>query len=146
MTRFVVEGLNEVPAAARLVIANAGNHTIWVFDGEMGAGKTTLIKAIGKELGILDNVTSPTFSLVNEYATGEGKRYYHFDFYRINSEEEALDIGVDEYFGSGEICFVEWASKIPHLIPDHYLKISINLVSENSRELILTSHDRPTAI
>jgi tRNA threonylcarbamoyladenosine biosynthesis protein TsaE len=103
----------------------------------MGAGKTTLIKSICKVLGVKDNVSSPTFSLVNEYHTIKGEIVYHFDFYRIKSEEEASDIGVDEYFYSDEYCFVEWPSMIPSLWPDEYVMINIEIISEKERKICL---------
>ena len=108
----------------------------------MGAGKTTLVKALGTLWGIVDEISSPTYSLVNEYADHSGRTYYHFDFYRINDEEEAYDIGTEEYLYSGDLCLIEWSDKIPSLIPDQYLEISINLVSATGRNLILTHHDR----
>lgn len=95
-----------------------------VFDGEMGAGKTTFIKYICKNLGVSDTVSSPTFSIVNEYQTSNNT-IYHFDFYRLNSEEEAHNIGIEEYFYSGNICLVEWAFKIPNLLPSKYLQVKI---------------------
>lgn len=140
--KFTYDGLAQINEAARFIIDHSGDHKIWLLEGEMGAGKTTLVKAIGAQLGIIDEVSSPTYSLVNEYAGGNGEVFYHFDFYRIKSEEEAYDIGTDEYLYSGDICFIEWAEKIPSLIPDDYLEININLVTETGRNLILTHHDR----
>ncbi len=106
----------------------------------MGAGKTTLIKAIGEVFNITDTITSPTFSLVNEYQNTEGRIFYHFDFYRIKTEEEAADIGVDEYFHSGEYCFVEWPSMIPSLLPDKYILIKIDIISATERKIILAKN------
>ncbi|MEQ9302151.1 MAG: tRNA (adenosine(37)-N6)-threonylcarbamoyltransferase complex ATPase subunit type 1 TsaE [Cyclobacteriaceae bacterium] len=139
---FSYDGLAQINEAAKYIIDNAGGQRIWLLEGEMGAGKTTLVKAIGGLLGIMDEISSPTYSLVNEYADEKGTQYFHFDFYRINDEEEAYDIGTDEYLYSGALCFIEWAEKIPSLIPDKYLEININLVSETGRNLILTHHDR----
>lgn len=139
---YAYEGLAEIKKAAQFVIANASKKKVWLLRGEMGAGKTTLVKAIGHELGIVDTISSPTYSLVNEYADQLDETYYHFDFYRIRDEEEAYDIGTEEYFYSGALCFIEWSEKIPSLIPDEYLEININLVSETGRNLILTHHDR----
>ncbi|MEQ8714036.1 MAG: tRNA (adenosine(37)-N6)-threonylcarbamoyltransferase complex ATPase subunit type 1 TsaE [Cyclobacteriaceae bacterium] len=139
---YSYDGLAQINGAARYIIENAGNHKVWLLDGEMGAGKTTLVKAIGSLMGIKDEISSPTYSLVNEYADENEKQYFHFDFYRIKDEEEAYDIGTDEYLYSGALCFIEWAEKIPSLIPDKYLEININLVSETGRNLILTHHDR----
>ncbi len=138
------QNLSEIAKAAKELIEAAGDKKCWLFYGEMGAGKTTLIKALGKEFQLIDEVTSPTFSLVNEYLSTENQTYYHFDFYRIKSEEEAFDIGAEEYFYSGNLCWIEWPEKIPELIPDEYLEININLVSVNARKITLTHHDRPS--
>src|SRR5690349_4655569 len=102
--------------AAKLICANAGSYSIWAFHGEMGAGKTTLIKAICEELGVPGELSSPTFSLVNEYHTKDNKIIYHFDFYRIKSVAEAYDIGYEDYFFSGNICLIEWPEKIAELL------------------------------
>ncbi|UXX79575.1 tRNA (adenosine(37)-N6)-threonylcarbamoyltransferase complex ATPase subunit type 1 TsaE [Reichenbachiella carrageenanivorans] len=133
--------LGDIDAVAQEIIRYAGNETIWLFDGEMGAGKTTLIKAICKQLGIVDETSSPTFALVNVYADAQGEDFYHFDFYRIESEVEAVDIGADEYFYSGRPCFIEWSEKIPTLIPSKNLKISINLDAERNRIVSLSKHE-----
>ncbi len=125
-----LEKLSEV---AEQVILFSKNTRVWLFEGAMGAGKTTLIKAICAAFKINENVTSPTFSLVNEYHNVKGEIFYHFDFYRIKNEVEASDIGVDEYFYSGDYCFVEWPSMIPSLLPDDYIYIEIDIVSENER-------------
>jgi tRNA threonylcarbamoyladenosine biosynthesis protein TsaE len=129
---YKIEQLSEV---ARQVIAAAGTKNIWIFEGEMGAGKTTLIKAICKELGVKGNIQSPTFSIVNEYLTDKGKTIYHFDFYRLKKEEEALDFGVEEYFDSGNICLLEWAEKIESILPDDFFKITINLEEDLARNI-----------
>jgi tRNA threonylcarbamoyladenosine biosynthesis protein TsaE len=129
---YKIEQLSEV---ARQVIAAAGTKNIWIFEGEMGAGKTTLIKAICKELGVKGNIQSPTFSIVNEYLTDKGKTIYHFDFYRLKKEEEALDFGVEEYFDSGNICLLEWAGKIESILPDDFFKITINLEEDLTRNI-----------
>jgi tRNA threonylcarbamoyladenosine biosynthesis protein TsaE len=139
---FSYDGLSQISDAAKYIIDNAAYHKVWLLEGEMGAGKTTLVKAIGSLLGITDEISSPTYSLVNEYIDHDETKYYHFDFYRISGEEEAYDIGTDEYLYSGSLCFIEWGEKIPSLIPDKYLEININLVSETSRNLTLTHHDR----
>jgi tRNA threonylcarbamoyladenosine biosynthesis protein TsaE len=102
----------------------------------MGAGKTTLIKAIAKKLGVKDMASSPTFSLVNEYATEEGQVIYHFDLYRLNSEEEAYDMGIDEYFYSGNLCLIEWPEKTPNLIPLDHTAITIRQLQDDKRQVI----------
>jgi len=129
--------INDLDATARAIITQAANRTIWIFEGEMGAGKTTLIKAIGKELGILSTVHSPTFSIVNEYITSAGEPVYHFDFYRLKRESEALDFGVEEYFDSGHICLLEWAEKVESLLPENCYTIQISVIDEKSRNLSL---------
>ena len=108
------------------------------FQGEMGVGKTTLIKALAKKLGVNEVTSSPTFSLVNEYQTTNNQTVYHFDFYRLNNEIEALDMGADEYLYSGNWCFIEWAEKISTLIPDNYSTISIRLLPDGKRFLELS--------
>jgi len=121
------QDLSQLPQVAQQVITFAGDIKIWAFDGEMGAGKTTLIKAICELFEVEDNVSSPTFSIVNEYWSDKVKSIYHFDFYRLKDESEALDIGIEEYFDSGNYCFLEWPSKIESLLPDPLLQIQITL-------------------
>jgi tRNA threonylcarbamoyladenosine biosynthesis protein TsaE len=140
--RLSVASEEELEKAARRIIDFAGEKKIWLFYGDMGSGKTTLIKAISKVYGIEDMVQSPTFSIVNEYRNTDDIIFYHFDFYRIKNETEALDVGVDEYFESQAYCFIEWPEKIPNLIPDDYLSIKIGINTETSRVINLTHHDR----
>src|SRR5690554_3177701 len=106
-----------------------------LFEAEMKTGKTTLIKELCKVLKVEDNISSPTFSLVNEYHTAKGEVVYHFDFYRLKSEEEALDFGVEDYLYSGNYCFLEWSEKIPNLIPDKHTRIEIQVLENGNREL-----------
>ena len=129
-----IEGLQKV---SERIITHAADRRVWLFEGEMGVGKTTLIKALCKAFGVIDEVSSPTFALINEYVDGEDTPFYHFDFYRIKNEEEAMDIGADEYFYSGDLCFVEWPEKIPSLIPDEFLRIFITINSDNTRKIVL---------
>ncbi|HVD99353.1 MAG TPA: tRNA (adenosine(37)-N6)-threonylcarbamoyltransferase complex ATPase subunit type 1 TsaE [Cytophagaceae bacterium] len=131
----LISSLDHLSKAAEQVVSFSENTNVWLFEGPMGAGKTTLIKAICKVFGVKDNVSSPTFSLVNEYHNIRGNIFYHFDFYRIKSEEEASDIGVDEYFYSEDYCFVEWPSMIPSLLPDEYIYIHIEIISETERKI-----------
>ncbi|BDD03636.1 tRNA (adenosine(37)-N6)-threonylcarbamoyltransferase complex ATPase subunit type 1 TsaE [Aureibacter tunicatorum] len=133
--------INDLPEVCRQVIEFAQEHTIWIFDGEMGAGKTTTISAMAKELNIIDNVSSPTFSIVNEYIDNKDNYFYHFDFYRIKNEVEAMDIGVDEYFYSGHVCFLEWASLIPSLLPEKHIKIEISIEDEKHRTIKATKYE-----
>lgn len=125
----------ELQEVARKLISNFGHIKVWCFDAEMGAGKTTLTKKICEELGVEDEMSSPTFSIVNEYLTKNGEDIYHFDFYRLEDMEEALDIGVEDYLFSGNLCLLEWPAIIEPLLPDEYLQISIKLVGDNTRSL-----------
>ena len=123
--QFVMQSLEDLPTAAAMLLEAAGEEPVILFEGPMGAGKTTLIKEFCRQMGVQENVSSPTFALVNEYETETGKLIYHFDFYRINDEREALNIGVLEYFDSGNICLIEWPSLIPNLLPEHYLLVTL---------------------
>lgn len=127
--------LQDLPSVAQWLIEIGKDYEIWLFNGEMGAGKTTLIKVICEQLGVEDEVSSPTYSIVNEYVTVNNKTVYHFDFYRIKSEEEAYDIGADEYLDSGNLCLIEWPLKISSLIPSKYLEIELSLGENNTRVL-----------
>ena len=129
--------LEEIQATAKQILSTPSLKKVITFHAEMGVGKTTLIKEIVKQLGVKDNSSSPTFSLVNEYETTAGEIVYHFDLYRLNSEEEAYDMGVDEYFYSGNWCFIEWPEKTPNLIPIDHASINMKLNKDGSRELIL---------
>jgi tRNA threonylcarbamoyladenosine biosynthesis protein TsaE len=112
----LVYGLENLQKAASWLLTKIGSNRIVCFTGQMGAGKTSLIAAIVKELGVLEPISSPTFSLVNEYKGLDGKTIYHFDFYRINSLEEVYDIGYEDYFESGALCLIEWPEKIEELL------------------------------
>lgn len=126
--------LAEIDMAAESVLAQNIKKTI-LFHGSMGAGKTTFIKAIARKLGVTDVTSSPTFSLVNEYETRDGQILYHFDLYRINSEEEGYDMGLDEYFYSGNVCLIEWPEKTPNLIPLDHTSITIKELPDGRRHL-----------
>lgn len=130
--------LQELPEIAKEIIQNC-KHKILLFYGEMGVGKTTLIKEIVKQLGVLDNVSSPTFSLVNEYHTSNSDKVYHFDFYRIDDEVEALDMGVEEYFYSNNWCLVEWPNKVENLLP--LKSVSITITSDSNQVRTITIKD-----
>ena len=118
-------------------ILDQNPNKVIVFNGEMGVGKTTLIKQLCKTLGVNDATSSPTFSLVNEYQTKSNQTVYHFDFYRLNKETEALDMGVDDYLYSGNWCFIEWSEKIENLIPEQHTEITIELLPSGERQLEL---------
>lgn len=129
--------LSEIDEVA-IEIAEKLQHTIVRMDGVMGAGKTTFIKALAREMGVVDAVSSPTFSVVNTYLSASGNHLYHFDFYRIESPVEALDFGVEEYFDSGSVCFLEWSEKIENLLPEEYSTLTIEILDESSRRITLT--------
>jgi len=133
--------LDRIEDAAEALLDYGQEYAVWLFYGEMGAGKTTLIRTICKLLGVTDEVSSPTFPIVQEYRTKSDETVYHFDFYRIKSEEEASDIGVDEYFYSDNFCFVEWPDKVPSFWPEQYLKVEILVLNELTRIIRLTRHD-----
>ncbi|WP_306350096.1 tRNA (adenosine(37)-N6)-threonylcarbamoyltransferase complex ATPase subunit type 1 TsaE [Flavobacterium sp. '19STA2R22 D10 B1'] len=132
----ILFSLAEIDQVAQQIIASNPNKVI-VFHGDMGVGKTTLIKALAKAFGVRGATSSPTFSLVNEYETENGDRIYHFDLYRLNKEEEAYDMGIDEYLYSDEWCFIEWPERIPNLIPTDHTTIKIKLASQGKRNLLL---------
>jgi len=134
-----INGLAGLPDVATKLLTFAGEEKIFLFDGEMGAGKTTFIKTFCKVLGVNDSVSSPTYSIVNEYV-GKKNAVYHFDFYRIKNIQEAYDLGYEEYFYGGGICLIEWPEKVEELLPDHYIKVEISILSENSRAFKFTKN------
>ena len=129
--------LDQLEDVAQKIIAEKPNKVI-LFHGEMGFGKTTLIKQLCKSLGVTEATSSPTFSLVNEYQTIDNQTVYHFDFYRLNKETEAMDMGIDDYLYSGNWCFIEWAENIPNLIPEAHSIITIQLLADGNRLLELS--------
>ncbi len=132
---------SDLPAIAESFMAKAASQRIWLLKGEMGAGKTTFIKELCKTLGVNDQMSSPTFSIINEYVGRNDIRIFHFDFYRIKNEAEAYDIGTEEYFYSGDYCFIEWAEKIPNLIPAQRAEVIITPENQTIRTLALSVHD-----
>ncbi len=149
-TQFECKSIAELPQVAQKVIdlANKLNKRIWILEGDLGAGKTTFTKAVCKELGVKETVSSPTFGLINEYQRTSGdydnqdsQIIYHCDFYRINNPNEVLELGIEEYFEkaeeNGNYCFIEWASKIEPFLPEHYLQIDIE-VNQTTNSRILT--------
>ena len=132
MSNLINYQLSNIDKVSTQIIENAKDNKIWLFLGEMGAGKTTLIKSICKNLGVSEEINSPTFSIVNEYKTTNGKTIYHFDFYRIKSIEEVYDMGIEDYFKTNKICLIEWPNKIDEILNDEITyKIEINMVEEN---------------
>lgn len=123
----------ELPEVAESILEALGGRTAVLFHGEMGAGKTTLIREIVAALGATDSVTSPTFAIVNQYMGDGGQRIHHFDFYRIDDPREAYDLGYEEYFYSGDLCLVEWPEKIAQLLPEDAMNVRITVDGETAR-------------
>jgi len=130
-----INDISEIRLAARRFLSEMGNNKIFAFYGEMGTGKTTFIKAVCEEMGVCEIVTSPTFAIINEYHTDKGEVVYHFDFYRINKLEEVFDFGCEDYFYSGNVCFIEWPELVEPLLPPDTVKISITETPEGGRML-----------
>lgn len=126
--------LSDLPTLAAQLLSHAGTEKVFLFHGDMGAGKTTFIKSLCESLGVTGSVTSPTFAIINEYA-GTNDKIYHFDFYRLKTQTEALDMGAEEYFYSGDYCFIEWPEKIPDMLPEHYINVSLKVLNDDSREI-----------
>jgi len=140
MKTITIQSENELQTVAQEIIPLLDTQPIVCFNGEMGAGKTTLIKVICEQLGVQDAMSSPTFAIINEYRDSSDYPIYHFDFYRIEDQREALDIGVDEYFYSGNVCLIEWPEMINDLIPNKHLEISIKLVGDKGREITISEN------
>jgi len=136
-TTTIIFSLDEISNVAKQILKTPILKKVITFHAQMGAGKTTLIKELVRGLGVKDHSSSPTFSLVNEYRTSEGEPVYHLDLYRLNNEEEAYDMGIDEYFYSGNWCFIEWPEKTPNLIPINHATIHLKVLSDGRRELKL---------
>ena len=133
---FHVQGVEGLAEVSDYLISLRDEADIVAFFGPMGAGKTTLIKDLCHRMGVTDEVNSPTFAIVNEYVTGEGETVYHFDFYRIKKIEEAYDIGYDNYFYSGNLCLIEWPEMIEPLLPEHYLRVDIQLGATDDERIV----------
>jgi tRNA threonylcarbamoyladenosine biosynthesis protein TsaE len=133
-----INSLTEIKATAEQFIQLIGENRVFAFYGSMGAGKTTFIKSICSELGVIENITSPTFSIVNEYITANNRPIYHFDCYRLKNIGEAYDFGADEYFFSDNLCFIEWPEKIEELLPPDCVKVTIGVLDDESREVTIS--------
>ena len=134
-SKIVINNLSELPIAAKQLLQAFPDKRIFAFTAVMGAGKTTFIKAICEELGVTDTISSPTFSVVNEYLSNRGIKIYHFDFYRIKSIEEVYDMGYEDYFYSNAYCFIEWSEKISNLLPEGF--VSIEMKKEEEKRIII---------
>ena len=137
MKKIEIDSLSDLPKVADAVLGELHGRSVVLFRGPMGAGKTTLISRIAAALGAQDTVTSPTFALVNQYEGEGGRRIYHFDFYRIDTLEEALDLGYEEYFYSGDLCLVEWPEKIEPLLPDDAVTVTITVGEDEERGFVI---------
>ena len=138
MSEIIIHSLEDIKRAASEFVALIGNRRIFAFYGHMGAGKTTFIKAICEELGVKDAVSSPTFAIVNEYASNMGS-IYHFDFYRIKRSSEVLDLGFEDYAYSGNLCLMEWPELIDPIMPEHFIKVEIALGDTDDSRVVRCS-------
>lgn len=132
--KIIIKSLDSIHDAAREFIKNMGKGHVFAFYGKMGAGKTTFIKAVCEELGVEDVITSPTFAIVNDYtSTKNDSHIFHFDFYRIKKLEEVFDLGYEDYFYSGGLCFIEWPELIEEILPGDAVKVTITQHEDGSR-------------
>ena len=132
---IIIPSLSSINEAAQQFFAQMGDHKVIAFYGKMGAGKTTFIKALCQTLGVEDVITSPTFSLVNEYTDSEGNSIFHFDFYRIKKLDEVYDMGYEDYFYGGSLCLLEWPELIEDILPEEALKVTITEEADGNRKL-----------
>ena len=137
MIKLKIESIDTINETAQKFIEQIGDRTIFAFNGKMGAGKTTFIKSICETMGVKETVNSPTFSIVNEYETSDKRIIYHFDCYRINKIQEALDLGAEEYLYSGNLCFIEWSENIAPILPDSLVNVDIEEVEDGKREIVI---------
>lgn len=133
-----IQSIKTIHETARQFIDQIGDSTVFAFNGKMGAGKTTFIKAICETLGVKETVNSPTFSIVNEYEAADGRIIFHFDCYRITKIQEALDLGAEEYLYSGNLCFIEWSENIAPLLPDTLVNVEIREMENGERSVIIS--------
>lgn len=140
MTILEIKSLPTIKFTAKqfLTYLKSNKETVYCFNGKMGAGKTTFIKAICEEMGVKETVNSPTFSIVNEYEAADGSIIYHFDCYRINKIQEALDLGTEEYLYSGNYCFIEWSENIASLLPDNAVNVDIEETEKGIRMIVIS--------
>ncbi|MDD3321558.1 MAG: tRNA (adenosine(37)-N6)-threonylcarbamoyltransferase complex ATPase subunit type 1 TsaE [Paludibacter sp.] len=132
-----IKSIKTIQEAAQQFIDQISDRTVFAFNGKMGAGKTTFIKAICETMGVQETVNSPTFSIVNEYEAADGRIIYHFDCYRINKIQEALDLGAEEYLYSGNLCFIEWSENIASILPDSIVNVDIEEMENGKRKVMM---------
>ncbi len=137
--RIKASSLSSLPTIAQALLKFADEEKVFLFEGEMAAGKTTFIKSICTILGVTEPVSSPTYAIVNEYQ-GKSEKIFHFDFYRIKNEDEAFDIGFEEYLYSGATCLIEWPEKISGLLPSHFIKVKIEIGDNQERMFAFEKH------
>ena len=142
MIEQIAKNIKQLPSIAKEILKAFKDEKVFTFYGEMGSGKTTFIKEICKQLGVNETITSPTFALINEYLGKEEQTIYHFDFYRIETQEEAYDFGYEEYFYSNNYCLIEWPELIENLLPESYVKITITEKENMDRIFIAEKIDR----
>lgn len=140
---IIIKDLDSIQAAAGEFISLMGDHTVFAFNGQMGAGKTTFINALAKALGVEDDPTgSPTFAIINEYRSDTtAELIYHFDLYRIENLEQAFDIGIEDYLDSGAVCLIEWPDRIADILPDDTVTVDIRVLDDGQRILTMNSRD-----
>jgi tRNA threonylcarbamoyladenosine biosynthesis protein TsaE len=135
---ILIRNKKGIPAAVKKLMSFAEGRKIFAFFGAMGSGKTTIIKAICKHLGAVDMVSSPTFTLINEYISSEGRSLYHIDFYRIRKHDEVFDFGIEEYLSAGNYCFMEWPELVEDIIPENAVRVKIIAGNDQERKLIVS--------
>lgn len=139
--KYIIHSLEEIDLVAAQLLEDHPNYKTLAFRGQMGVGKTTFIKSLCQQLGVIDTVNSPSFAIVNEYNSPKGDTIYHFDFYRIKQAEEAFDMGYEDYLYSGAYCFLEWPDKIEELLPQHRLELIFEENEDNSRTISVVEFD-----
>ena len=135
--KLLLNKLSDINIVAQQFVEIMGDRNVFAFYGEMGVGKTTFIKALCNVLGVTETITSPSFAIINEYMKRDGEPIFHFDFYRINNIEEAYDFGYEDYFYSGNLCFIEWPELVEPLLPENVVKVQIVLESNEQRSILI---------
>jgi len=133
--------IQELPEVTKKIISYGIKYTVWVLKGDLGAGKTTFIQEVAKQMNVLDNISSPSYALINEYLAPAGEKIYHFDLFRIKTISDVLDLGFDEYIDSGSLCFIEWPEIAESLLPGRYLEISILNPEKELRVFNINKHE-----